>query len=141
MGHRSEKAGAAGLIAVFVIIAAPCGSASCGLLPPLIVVLGVLTALGTIYEEKTGYNVFYEASTALSSPVATVDPGADGSRDPDPTLIGRPVITGPTKHALSVASILGMAMSLRGDPGGPHQGNCAGACSGSWRRARCSPRR
>ena len=97
------------LIAVFVIIARTLRVGELRPFGTLIVVLGVLTALGTIYEEKTGYNVFYEASTALYSPVATVDP-APTEAATDPTLIGRPVITGPTKHALSVASILGMAI-------------------------------
>lgn len=74
----------------------------------LIVVLATLTALGTIYEKQTGHNVFYETAAKVFSPVAEVDPS--------PTEIepewnrGRPTITGPTRHGLSVTSILSMAL-------------------------------
>lgn len=75
----------------------------------LIVVLAVITAAGTIYEKKTGYNVFYEASSAVLSPVATVE-HSPTEINPNPNTTPRPTITGPTRHALSVTSILGMSL-------------------------------
>jgi hypothetical protein len=75
----------------------------------LIVVLALITALGTIYEKRTGYNVFYETAATVFGPVATVDPSPTDI-NPDPNATPRPTITGPTRHALSVTSILGMAL-------------------------------
>lgn len=74
----------------------------------LIVVLATITALGTIYEKRTGDNVFYETSAKVLSPVASVDPSPT-EIDPDENR-GRPTITGPTRHGLSVTSILSMAL-------------------------------
>ncbi len=75
----------------------------------LIVILAVITAMGTIYEKKTGFNVFYETSAAVLSPVANVE-HAPTEIDPNPSTTPRPTITGPTRHALSVTSILGMSL-------------------------------
>lgn len=75
----------------------------------LVVVLAVLTAAGTIYEQKTGYNVFYSTAEVVFSPVASVDPSPT-EINANPTHPGRPLIVGPTRHALSVASMLGMAL-------------------------------
>jgi O-antigen ligase len=74
----------------------------------LIVVLATITALGTIYEKQVGQNLFYDTAAKVFSPVAEVDPSPteiDPAHDR-----GRPTITGPTRHGLSVASILGMAL-------------------------------
>jgi hypothetical protein len=97
-----------GLIAVFAVVTLTLRVAELRPLAVLIAVLAVLTALGTIYEKETGYNVFYETASVVFSPIATVDsapteihPGVD---------VGRPTITGPTRHPLSVTSILGMAL-------------------------------
>jgi O-Antigen ligase len=75
----------------------------------LIVVLAMITAAGTIYEKKTGYNVFYETSAAVLSPIATVE-ASPTEIDPNPNTTPRPTITGPTRHGLSVTSILGMSL-------------------------------
>jgi hypothetical protein len=75
----------------------------------LILVLAGLTSLGTIYEEKTGNNLFYSTATTVFSPVATVD-AAPTETSPNPSAPGRPMISGPTRHALSVATLLGMAV-------------------------------
>ncbi len=75
----------------------------------LIVVLAMFTATGTIYEKKTGHNVFYETASTVFSPIAIVDP-PDTNAHPAPGTVSRPLITGPTRHALSVTSILGMAL-------------------------------
>ena len=74
-----------------------------------IVILASITAAGTIYEEKAHDNLFYSVSTSVLSPIAEVEP-APTEAGPDPTAPGRPMISGPTRHALSVASLLGMAV-------------------------------
>lgn len=75
----------------------------------LIVVLATLTSLGTIYEQKTGENLFYSTASSVLGPIAEVEPGPTeaGTNPSDP---GRPLISGPTRHALSVASLLGMSV-------------------------------
>ncbi|HTT93210.1 MAG TPA: O-antigen ligase family protein [Solirubrobacterales bacterium] len=75
----------------------------------LIVILASITALGTIYEEKAHDNLFYSTGSTLLSPIAEVEP-APTEAGSDPSAPGRPMISGPTRHALSVASILGMAV-------------------------------
>jgi len=96
------------LLAVFVIVALTLRVAELRPFAILIAVLAVIAALGTIYEKRSGYNVFYAAATAALSPVATVDPAPT---DVDPAVSqGRPLVTGPTRHPLSVSSILGMAL-------------------------------
>jgi O-antigen ligase len=75
----------------------------------LIVVLAVIAGAGTIYEEKTGNNLFYETATAVFSPIANVEQApSESSAGPGPP--GRPMVAGPTRHALSIASILGMSL-------------------------------
>jgi hypothetical protein len=93
--------------AVFAIVALNLRAAELRSFSVLIVCLAVLTAAGTIYEKKTGYNVFYEAAHTVLSPIATVDAAPT---EIDSTTQPRPTITGPTRHALSVTSILGMAL-------------------------------
>ncbi len=74
----------------------------------LVLGLAVLTALGTLWESRTGYNVFYELSGKLFRSIATVTPS--------PTVInpsfaeGRKTIVGPTEHGLALASMLTMAL-------------------------------
>ncbi len=97
------------LAAVFVIVALTLRAAELRPFSVLIVVLAVITATGTIYEKKTGYNVFYETSKTVLSGVATVEPSPTNI-NPAPNVAARPLITGPTRHGLSVASILGMAL-------------------------------
>lgn len=97
------------MAAVFAIVALNLRASELRAFSILIVTLAVITAAGTIYEKKTGYNVFYETSSAVFSPVATV--GTSPTEiNPNPSTTPRPTITGPTRHALSVTSILGMAL-------------------------------
>lgn len=96
------------LLAVFAIVSVTLRVRELRPFAVLIVILAVITAAGTIYEKKTGYNVFYETATTVFSPIATVDP-APTNIHPDVNE-GRPTITGPTRHPLSVTSILGMAL-------------------------------
>jgi hypothetical protein len=97
------------LAAVFLIVSLTLRAAELRPFSVLIVALALIAAVGTIYEKKTGYNVFYETAGAVFSPVATVDPSPTDV-NPDPSTTPRPTITGPTRHALSVTSILGMAL-------------------------------
>jgi O-antigen ligase len=97
------------LAAVFAIVTLNLRASELRPFSILIVVLAVITATGTIYEKKTGFNVFYETSSAVFSPIADVAPSPTDV-NPDPSTTPRPTITGPTRHALSVTSILGMAL-------------------------------
>jgi hypothetical protein len=97
-----------GLAALFAIVALTLRVAELRPFAVLIVVLAMLTALGTIYEKRTGTNVFYDTAATVFSPVASVDPSPT-EIDPDENS-GRPTITGPTRHGLSVTSILSMAL-------------------------------
>lgn len=97
------------LVAVFAIVSLNLRAAELRPFSVLIVILAVITATGTIYEKKTGYNVFYETSAAVLAPIADVD-HSPTEINPDPATTPRPTITGPTRHALSVTSILGMAL-------------------------------
>lgn len=97
------------MAAVFAIVALNLRASELRAFSILIVLLAVITAAGTIYEKKSGYNVFYETSAAVFSPIATVEPSPTDV-NPDPATTPRPTITGPTRHALSVTTILGMAL-------------------------------
>jgi O-antigen ligase len=95
--------------AIFAIVALNLRASELRAFSILIVILAVVTAAGTIYEKKTGYNVFYETSAAVFSPIADVD-HSPTEINPNPATTPRPTITGPTRHALSVTTILGMAL-------------------------------
>lgn len=95
--------------AIFAIVALNLRASELRSFSVLIVVLAMITAVGTIYEKKTGYNVFYETSAAVFSPIADVD-HSPTEINPNPATTPRPTITGPTRHALSVTTILGMAL-------------------------------
>jgi hypothetical protein len=97
------------MFAVFAVFAVSLRVTELRSFAVLIVVLASLTSLGTIYEEKTGENLFYSTATTILGPVAEVDP-APYEAGADPSAPGRPLISGPTRHALSVASLLGMAV-------------------------------
>lgn len=95
--------------AIFAIVALNLRASELRSFSVLIVILATITATGTIYEKKTGYNVFYETSGAVFSPIADVD-HSPTEINPNPATTPRPTITGPTRHALSVTTILGMAL-------------------------------
>jgi hypothetical protein len=75
----------------------------------LLVVLATLTALGVIWERRTGFNVFYDGIGALFDPIATVLP-APTDIHPDPTMESRKTIVGPTEHGLAVTTMMVMAI-------------------------------
>ena len=69
----------------------------------LVMVLACLTAVGAIYESRSGFNVFYVWSAKLLSPIAIVGKS--------PTVL-HPTksIFGPTQHGLALASMLTIAL-------------------------------
>jgi O-antigen ligase len=97
------------LAAVFAIVSLTLRVAELRPFSVLIVALALLTAAGTIYEKKTGYNVFYHAAATVFSPVAMVEPSPT-EVNLAPGTQPRPTVAGPTRHPLSVTSILGMAL-------------------------------
>jgi hypothetical protein len=108
-GAQKKLAVLFSLVAVFAIVSLTLRVSELRPFSVLIVVLAMVTAAGTIHEQRTGSNLFYETATAVFSPLASVDP-APTEVDVDPNRPGRPLIAGPTRHALSVASLLGMAL-------------------------------
>jgi hypothetical protein len=68
----------------------------------LVLALTCLTALGTFYESRTGYNVFYVWSGQLLHPIASV---AHAPTNIHP-LYGSKTVVGPTQHGLALASML-----------------------------------
>jgi O-antigen ligase len=72
----------------------------------LVLVLACLTALGTLYESRTGFNPFYLWSAKLLSPIANVIPPPTNIH-PD---TGRKIVVGPTEHGLALASMLTIAL-------------------------------
>jgi O-antigen ligase len=94
-----------GLLALFAIFAVSLRVTELRAFGVLLVILATLTSLGTIYEQKTGDNIFYSTATSVLSPIADVEAApTEGETG------GRPMIAGPTRHALSLDSLLGMAV-------------------------------
>ena len=69
----------------------------------LFLVLACIAALGTIWEYRFDYNIFYEWSAALLPDVFQVSPS---SANPE---FERANVVGPTGHGLAIASMLAMA--------------------------------
>lgn len=68
----------------------------------LIIALACITAVGVIYESRTGNNVFFTLATTLLHPIATVGkPPTDGPKA---------IISGPAQHGLALASMLTIAL-------------------------------
>lgn len=70
----------------------------------LIVVLAAVTAIGTIYEYRSGVNVFYDLADQLLGGFASV------KAPPASTLDSRAEVFGPTEHGLAIATILTLAL-------------------------------
>lgn len=75
----------------------------------LIVFLAAITALGVIWERRTGFNVFYDFFGGIFEPVASVTPSPT-EIDPDPERESRKTIVGPTEHGLAVTAMLVMTV-------------------------------
>lgn len=70
----------------------------------LLVGLAVLAAIGTLWEYREEYNVFYDLAAKIFSPIATVAPL------PQLSLDGRVDTFGPTDHGLAITTMLTLAM-------------------------------
>jgi O-antigen ligase len=70
----------------------------------LLLALACIAAVGTVWEYRTGFNAFYEWFDQLMPSAVQV-----GSPPPDP-MWGRPNNTGPTGHALAIATMLAIAL-------------------------------
>jgi O-antigen ligase len=93
-----------GLLALFAIFTVSLRVTELRAFGVLLVILATLTSLGTIYEQKSGNNIFYSTASSVLSPIASVEAApTEGEKT------GRPMIAGPTRHALSLDSLLGMA--------------------------------
>ena len=90
----------------FFIVVATVRAAEMAAFARLILILTCLTALGTLYEAHTGYNVFYLWSAKLLSPIASVAPPPTHIHP----LYGRKIIVGPTEHGLALATMLTVAL-------------------------------
>lgn len=97
------------MVAIFAVFALSLRVGELRAFSVLIVVLATITALGTIYEEKSGENLFYSTAEGVLAPIATVEPPpTEWSGEGED--VGRPMVSGPTRHPLSVASLLGMSL-------------------------------
>jgi hypothetical protein len=71
--------------------------------------LATVTAIGTIVERRTGYNVFYNWSGAILKPIANVAPSPTNIH-PEAGSDGRVAVFGPTLSGLAVTAMLVMVM-------------------------------
>jgi O-antigen ligase/polysaccharide polymerase Wzy-like membrane protein len=95
-------------IGFFLIVATQVRKSEVAAYGRLVLGLAVITALGTLYESRTGFNVFYILGGDLLRPIATVIPSPTNI---NPTFLeGRKIIVGPTKHGLALASMLSIAL-------------------------------
>ena len=90
--------------AVFFVVATVIRPSELRNFAALIVVLASVAAIGTIYEYRTDYNVFYDVADKLFSGVASVEPAGHGSLD------SRDESIGPTQHGLAIATMLALAL-------------------------------
>lgn len=92
------------LAGVFVLVATVVRPSEVPAFVRLLVILACAMALGVIWEYRTGSNLFYDWADALLRGPFDVPPE---HADPE---FGRPLITGPTQHAIAAATALGMAL-------------------------------
>jgi O-antigen ligase len=75
----------------------------------LLIGLACVTAVGVIYEYRTGYNAFYIWSDTLFGWFANVAPSPTNI-NPDFTRVTRKTIVGPTQHGLALSTMFAIAM-------------------------------
>lgn len=71
--------------------------------------LATMTAIGTIIERRTGYNIFYNWSGAILKPIANVAPSPTNIH-PEIGSDGRVAVFGPTLSGLAATAMLVMVM-------------------------------
>lgn len=89
---------------LFAIVASTIRSDEVPAFARLIVGLACITAMGTIWEYRTGENLFHIWTDAILPNAFTVAPSL---ADPQ---FGRENVTGPTNHPLAVATLLAVAL-------------------------------
>jgi O-antigen ligase len=94
----------AGYIVLFYVVATVLRPSELRKFAVLIVALATIAGVGTLWEYRTDFNVFYDVADDLFSSVATVAPA--------PTLASdsREDTFGPTEHGLVITTMLAMAM-------------------------------
>ena len=93
----------ASFVVFFVIVASVIRPREVPRLMRLIVILGVIVAIGTIIERESRYNVFYAIWRGVLS--EQPPPGID-----QVDAIGRLTVVGPTNQPLELATLLAMAL-------------------------------
>jgi len=71
--------------------------------------LATMMSIGMLVERHTGYNIFYNWSHAILSPIANVAPSPTDIHPAFGTE-GRVVVVGPTQHGLAAATMLVVVM-------------------------------
>jgi O-antigen ligase len=92
------------ILAVFLVVATIVRPSELRNFGVLIVVLATIAAIGTIYEYRTDYNVFYDLAGKLFGGFASVQPV------PDSELDFREESFGPTQHGLAMVTMLTLAL-------------------------------
>ena len=92
------------LVLLYYVAVTGLRASEIGAFQSLLVVLAALAALGVIYEYRSGVNVFYDWSARLLPGIFAVEPA------PFDPQFGRELITGPTAHAIAIATMLAMAL-------------------------------
>ncbi len=88
----------------FYVVSTGLRPSELGAFSVLIVALAALAGAGVLYEYRTGLNVFYDWTAKLLPPAFAVDPAPV---DPE---FGRELVTGPTAHAIAIATLLAMVL-------------------------------
>jgi O-antigen ligase len=91
-----------GIAAFFFLVIATLRPEEMRAFSRLVLALTCLTAMGTFYESRTGYNVFYLWSSAVLHPIASVAPAPTNIHP----IYGNKTVVGPTQHGLALASML-----------------------------------
>jgi O-Antigen ligase len=92
------------IVAVFFVAATVIRPSELRNFGVLMVVLATIAAIGTIWEYRTDYNVFYDLSAKLFGGFASVEPA------PDSHLDFRQESFGPTQHGLAMVTMLTLAL-------------------------------
>ncbi len=91
-------------MALFYVVVSIVQPSELGAFSFLLLALATVTALGVIYEYRTGTNLFYTwTDRFLPGPISVSAPPSD-------PVYGRELIHGPTVHAIALATILAMAL-------------------------------
>lgn len=93
---------------LFVLIASTVRRSEVPAFFRLTLALALLCAVGTIYEYRFHYNIFYQLSTHLLPGIFTVGHAESGDVD----MFGRQLTFGPSEHPLELVGMLTMALPI-----------------------------